>query len=39
MNPNKNITLIASKLGLHEWQVENTVRLMDDGATIPTGKK
>src|SRR4030043_454039 len=35
MSSNKNITLIASKLGLHEWQVENTVRLMDDGATIP----
>ncbi len=35
MNSNKNITLIASKLGLHEWQVENTIRLMDDGATIP----
>ena len=32
---NKNIKLIASKLGLHEWQVENTIRLMDDGATIP----
>ncbi len=35
MNSNKNITLIASKLGLHEWQVENTIRLMDDGSTIP----
>lgn len=31
----KNIKLIASKLGLHEWQVENTIRLMDDGATVP----
>ena len=35
MSSNKNITLIARKLDLHEWQVENTVRLMDDGATIP----
>ena len=35
MNANKNIVLIASKLGLHEWQVENTIRLLDDGATIP----
>ena len=22
-------------MGLHEWQVENTIRLLDDGATIP----
>jgi len=35
MSANKNIVLIAKKLGLHEWQVENTIRLMDDGATIP----
>ncbi len=35
MSSNKNIIHIASKLGLHEWQVENTIRLMDDGATIP----
>ena len=35
MEVNKNIKLIASKLGLHEWQLENTIRLMDDGATIP----
>jgi protein Tex len=35
MSSNKNIILIAKKLGLHEWQVENTIRLMDDGATIP----
>jgi len=35
MNSDKNIALIASKLGLHDWQVENTIRLMDDGATIP----
>jgi uncharacterized protein len=35
MSTNKNISLVAQKLGLHEWQVENTIRLMDDGATIP----
>jgi uncharacterized protein len=35
MATNKNIELISRKLGLHEWQVENTIRLMDDGATIP----
>jgi uncharacterized protein len=35
MSTNKHIELIAKKLGLHEWQVENTIRLMDDGATIP----
>ena len=35
MSANKNIVLVASKLGLHEWQVENTIRLLDDGATIP----
>ncbi len=35
MSSDKNITLVARKLGLHEWQVENTIRLMDDGATIP----
>jgi len=35
MSANKNIVLTANKLGLHEWQVENTIRLMDDGATIP----
>src|SRR5664279_5959849 len=35
MNTNKNILLVAKKLGLNEWQVENTIRLMDDGATIP----
>ena len=31
----KNIGLISKRLGLHEWQVENTIRLFDDGATIP----
>ncbi len=30
-----NIELIAKKLGLQGWQVENTIRLLDDGATIP----
>jgi len=35
MNTDKNIVLVAKKLGLHEWQVENTIRLMDGGATIP----
>jgi len=34
MNADKNIAIVAKKLGLHEWQVENTIRLMDDGATI-----
>lgn len=31
----KNIKIIARKLGLQEWQVENTVRLLDDGSTVP----
>ncbi len=35
MGIDKNIVLVAKKLGLHEWQVENTIRLLDDGATIP----
>jgi uncharacterized protein len=35
MKSNKNIQIIAKKLQLHEWQVENTIRLMDAGATIP----
>lgn len=35
MDINRNIKLIASRLGLHIWQVENTIRLMDDGASIP----
>ena len=35
MNPEKNIELITHRLGLHQWQVENTIRLMDGGATIP----
>jgi protein Tex len=35
MSTNKNISLISQRLGLHEWQVENTIRLLDGGATIP----
>jgi len=35
MGATENIGLIARKLGLHQWQVENTIRLLDDGATIP----
>jgi protein Tex len=35
MGTDRNIILVARKLGLHEWQVENTIRLMDGGATIP----
>jgi uncharacterized protein len=35
MSTDRNIVLVARKLGLHEWQVENTIRLMDSGATIP----
>ncbi len=35
MSIDKHIELIAKKLGLHDWQVENTIRLMDGGATIP----
>ncbi len=35
MDTNRNIILVAKKLGLHDWQVENTIRLMDGGATIP----
>ncbi len=35
MSTDRNIVIVARKLGLHEWQVENTIRLMDGGATIP----
>ncbi len=35
MSTNRNIVLVAKKMGLHEWQVENTIRLLDGGATIP----
>ncbi|MFO7574004.1 MAG: Tex family protein [Bacteroidales bacterium] len=31
----KNIGIIARTLNLQEWQVENTIRLLDDGATVP----
>ena len=29
------IKKIASILGVRDWQVENTVQLFDDGATVP----
>ena len=35
MSTDKNIQFVATALGLHEWQVENTIRLLDGGATIP----
>jgi uncharacterized protein len=35
MSTNRNIAIVAKKLGLHDWQVENTIRLLDDGSTIP----
>jgi len=35
MDAKLHFSFIAKKLGLHEWQVENTIRLLDDGATIP----
>jgi uncharacterized protein len=35
MDPAAHIKIIARKLQLHDWQVENTLRLLDDGATIP----
>ncbi len=35
MSVDKNIEIISKNLGLHEWQVENTIRLLDGGATIP----
>jgi uncharacterized protein len=35
MDKQKYIKILASRLGHHEWQVENTIRLLDDGATIP----
>jgi uncharacterized protein len=35
MDPAAYIKIIAGKLQLHDWQVENTLRLLDDGATIP----
>lgn len=35
MDPSAHIKTIAQKLHLHDWQVENTIRLLDDGSTIP----
>ncbi len=35
MDPIRHIAVIAQKFRLHDWQVENTIRLLDDGATIP----
>jgi uncharacterized protein len=35
MDKKKYISLIASRLGHHEWQIENVIRLIEDGATIP----
>lgn len=35
MDPSSYIKIIGKKLQLHDWQVENTLRLLDDGATIP----
>jgi protein Tex len=31
----RNISIIARRLAIHEWQVENTVRLLDEGSTVP----
>lgn len=31
----KYIKIIADKLGIQQWQVENTIRLLDEGATVP----
>ncbi len=35
MDPAAHIKIIAQKLRLHDWQVVNPLRLLDDGATIP----
>ena len=35
MEKSKYIVLLAERLGHHEWQVENVIRLLEDGATIP----
>ena len=35
MDKKKYISLLASRLGHQEWQVENVIRLLEDGATIP----
>jgi protein Tex len=31
----KNVKIIAQRLALHDWQVENTIRLIDEGSTVP----
>lgn len=31
----KNVRVIAKRLSIHDWQVENTVRLLDEGSTVP----
>lgn len=31
----RNITIIAKRLSIHDWQVENTIRLLDEGSTVP----
>jgi protein Tex len=31
----RNISIIAKRLSIHDWQVENTVRLLDEGSTVP----
>ena len=31
----KNIRIIAQRLSIHDWQVENTIRLLDEGSTVP----
>lgn len=35
MDKERYFKIIAERLGHHLWQVENTIRLIDDGATIP----
>ena len=35
MDSQSHINVITRKYHLHDWQVENTLRLLDDGATIP----
>lgn len=35
MNSESHIKTIAGKLQLHQWQVENSLKLLDEGATIP----
>ena len=34
LNP-KHLTLIAHELSLKEWQVENTIQLLEEGGTVP----